>query len=95
MKTFYLLRSEDVHNNSGTGVVAEGIVFDNKMVALTWLTPHPTVTVFHDVMTVKLLHGHGGKTELILEGKHSKFDWCRQEVRKKKIAAKRKIRRAK
>jgi len=46
MKKFYLLRHEDVHNNSGTGIVAEGVIFDNGMGAMTWLTDEPTVTTF-------------------------------------------------
>ena len=84
MKTFYLLRHEDLHNNSGVGVVAEGIIFDSGMCAMTWLTDHPTVTVFDKITTVKDLHGHGGKTEVVIEGKHLKFDYCIEAARTKK-----------
>jgi len=81
MKTFYLLRHRDVHGNSGTGVVAEGIIFDSGMCAMTWLTEYKTVTVFDKITTVKKLHGHGTLTEVIIEDKSKKFDFCKQEAR--------------
>ena len=88
MRKFYLLRHEDVHNNSGTGVVAEGVIFDNGMGALTWLTDEPTVTTFvRGVRGVKRLHGHDGKTEVIIEGVKKdakKFENCQDAVRTKK-----------
>lgn len=88
MRKFYLLRHEDVHNNSGTGVVAEGVIFDNGMGALTWLTDEPTVTTFvRGVRGVKRLHGHDGKTEVIIEGvkrDSKKFEQCQDAVRTKK-----------
>lgn len=88
MRKFYLLRHEDVHNNSGTGVVAEGVIFDNGMGALTWLTDEPTVTTFvRGVRGVKRLHGHDGKTEVIIEGVKKdavKFECCQDVVRTNK-----------
>lgn len=88
MRKFYLLRHEDLHQNSGTGVVAEGVIFDNGMGALTWLTDEPTVTTFvRGVRGVKRLHGHDGKTEVIIEGVKKdakKFEHCQDAVRTKK-----------
>src|SRR5690348_12417956 len=84
MKTFYLLRHEDVHGNSGTGVVAEGIIFDSGMCAMTWLSDIPTVTNFRRIQDVVKLHGHDGKTEIIIEGnrRHAKaFERCKTIVR--------------
>ena len=37
MKIFYLKREEDESGISGTGRVAQGFVFDNGKVAVTWL----------------------------------------------------------
>lgn len=92
MKKFYLLRHEDLHKNSGLGVVAEGVIFDNNMGALTWLTDEPTMTAFvHGIQSVKKLHGHGGTTEIIIEGvkKDLKlFEQCQDTVRS--LKAKRK-----
>jgi hypothetical protein len=87
MKKFYLLRHEDVHNNSGVGVVAEGIVFDNGMASMTWLTKYKTVTTFESITVVKKLHGHDGKTQVVIEGNRKDvalFEYCMVEARKKK-----------
>jgi hypothetical protein len=80
MKCFYLVRHVDVNGLSGTGVVAEGIIFDSKMCAMTWLTEYPTVTVFPNITVVKKLHGHEGATEVIIEGKSKKFEECKQKL---------------
>lgn len=84
MRRFYLLRHEDLHNNSGTGVVAEGIVFDDGTGSFTWLTPIKTITNFWRIKEIRDLHGHNGKTEIIIEGKNKKFEECQQIVRMKK-----------
>ena len=72
MKMFYLNRVEDESGKSGTGRVAQGFVFDNGKVALTWLSDHPSVTVYDTLGEVRALHGHEGKTEVIMEP-----DWKR------------------
>ena len=77
-KTFYLHRTEDESGVSGTGRIAQGIIFDNGKVAMTWLSEHPSVTVYDNIGEVKAIHGHEGKTEVIMEQ-----DWKRsfQEVK--------------
>lgn len=72
MKVFYLHRKEDESGISGTGRIAQGIVFDNGKVALTWLSQHPTVTVYDNLGEVRAIHGHSGKTEVSMEP-----DWKR------------------
>jgi len=72
MKVFYLHRKEDESGISGTGRIAQGIVFDNGKVALTWLSAHPTVTVYDNLGEVRAIHGHSGKTEVQME-----LDWKR------------------
>jgi len=67
MKMFYLKRAEDESGVSGTGRVAQGFVFDNGKVAVTWLSEHPSVTVYDNIGEVTAIHGHGGKTELVME----------------------------
>lgn len=80
MRKFYLLRHEDVNGNSGTGVVAEGVIFDDGTGAYTWLTKMKTVTTFWKIADVKAMHSHGGKTEVIIEGS-KKFEECNQCAR--------------
>lgn len=87
MKTFYLLRHEDVNGNSGTGVVAEGVIFDNGQAAMTWLTEFNTVTVFAKVADIKKLHSHEGKTEVVVENVKKdakKFEMCKELAKLKK-----------
>ena len=91
MKNFYLLRHEDVHGHSGLGVVAEGTIFDNGMVAMTWLSKWDTVTMFKSIQAVNDLHSHEGRTEIIVEGRRghiNKFAKCRELAREKKSAMK-------
>lgn len=91
MKRFYLLRHEDLHSNSGIGVVAEGVIFDDGTGAFTWLTPIKTVTTFWKIGEVKKLHGHEGRTEVIIEGKDKRFDYCQEQAKIKKDIADRKV----
>jgi hypothetical protein len=82
-----MLRHHEIHGNSGTGVVAEGIIFDTGDGAFTWLTPHKTVTVFDSIRTIKALHSHGDMTEIVIEGTRGKvelFDQCKADAALKK-----------
>lgn len=67
MKVFYLKRNEDESGVSGTGRVAQGFIFDNGKVAITWLSEHPSVTIYDNIGEVHAIHGHGGKTEVVME----------------------------
>ena len=84
MKKFYMLRHEDISGNSGTGVVAEGIIFDDGTGAMTWLSSIKTVTTFWKISDIKKMHGHEGKTEIIIEGA-KKFIECQEKVKEIKI----------
>jgi hypothetical protein len=72
MRKFYLLRHEDVNGYSGTGVVAEGVIFDDGTGAFTWLTSMKTVTTFWKMADIRKMHGHNGKTEVVIEGSNKK-----------------------
>jgi len=67
MKIFYLKRDEDESGVSGTGRVAQGFIFDNGKVAVSWLSEHPSVTIYDNIGEVHAIHGHGGKTEVVME----------------------------
>jgi len=92
MKAFYLLRHEDVHSNSGTGVVAEGVIFWDGTGCFTWLTHEKTVTTFTSIQTIRRLHSHGGRTEVIVEGGSKKnaarFAECRDAAQLRKLQLK-------
>ena len=65
-RLFRLLRLEDETGLSGTGPVAEGVLFDNGKVAVGWGGQQgvPSVAVFDSIEQVEKIHGHGGKTRV-------------------------------
>lgn len=65
MRTFHLDRLEDETGVSGTGTIAQGVVFDTGMVAMAWLTAVSSIAIYPDLQSVMHIHGHGGKTRLI------------------------------
>jgi len=67
MRLFYLQRDVDATGVSGCGRVAQGVVFDNGKVAITWLTKHTSIAVYDDIDTVIAIHGHDGSTRV---------EWC-------------------
>ena len=67
MKIFYLNITEDESGIYGTGRVAQGFIFDNGKVCVTWLSEHPSVTVYDNIGEVRAIHGHAGKTEIVME----------------------------
>lgn len=67
MRRFELHRDEDPTGVSGTGVVAEGVAFEDGPVVVRWLSAFPTSVVFHDrgVESLIAVHGHGGRTRIV------------------------------
>jgi len=67
IQTFHLLRLEDESGVSGTGWVAEGAVFSNGWVALTWLGETPSLNFYPSIEAVEAIHGHGGATRIVFD----------------------------
>jgi hypothetical protein len=65
MRRFYLERAEDASGVSGTGIVAEGVVFTTGYVALTWLTHLQCNSFYHSVDVMLKIHGHHGRTRIV------------------------------
>jgi hypothetical protein len=68
VRRFYLQRDEDPSGVSGTGRVAEGVEFDSGWVALHFdprLKGVKTIYPYRDIADMYLLHGHGGKTQIV------------------------------
>jgi len=64
-RRFELIRHEDETGISGTGKIAEGVVFSSGKCALAWTVKDiPSVTIYDSVGQVVTIHGHDGKTEL-------------------------------
>lgn len=64
MQRFLLIRSEDPSGCSGTGVVAEGVVWSAGHVNLNWLVEPFSESRFPSVDALLRVHGHGGRTVL-------------------------------
>ncbi len=70
MKPFLMIRTEDETGISGTGVVAEGVVFLDGTVVIRWQTrnAHHSTVVWGSIEDVLAIHGHNGKTQLHFYG---------------------------
>src|SRR4051812_45064871 len=66
MKLFHFYRVEDQSGVSGTGPVVEGVQFTNGWCALRWVSPKSSICFYRSLEDVKAIHGHGGKTEIVL-----------------------------
>lgn len=69
MRTFHMVRTEDISGNTGTGIVAEGVVLSNgKAVVSFFPTPQMPVSnviVFDSVYEAERVHSHGGRTRIV------------------------------
>lgn len=65
MRTFNLVRETDVSGVSGTGTVAEGVVFSDGTAAMRWLTEFASTAVYANIEQLEAIHGHGGATRVI------------------------------
>ena len=72
MKEFYLYRKADESGISGTGRVAQGVVFDDGRTVVVWLGETSSVNIYATLGDVKTVHGHEGRTEVRMEP-----DWKR------------------
>lgn len=65
MRRFVLRRDVDVSGVSGTGVVAQGVEFDDGTVAMRWLTAHRSTVFWADIVDAMTVHGHDDASKLI------------------------------
>lgn len=64
MKRFVFVRDEDVSGVSGTGQVAEGVVFTDGKVAIRWRGPVASTVVWDSIEDALQIHGHDGRTRV-------------------------------
>lgn len=65
IKTFVLRRIEDISGISGTGDVAEGVMFSNGKCVLSWTTEHQSIAIYDSLKELEAIHGHNGSTEVV------------------------------
>lgn len=75
-RRFFLLRHQDVSGISGTGIVAEGILFADLTAAVHWRGQWPSTTVWPSLDAMMAVHGHGGLTEILFVDKDALLEHC-------------------
>lgn len=62
MKIFYLNRKVDIVGVSGTGRVAQGVIFEDGKVVMQWMTGIKSIVIHESIENVKKIHCHDGNT---------------------------------
>lgn len=64
-RRFILYRDTDVSGVSGTGIVAEGVVFSNGRAVIHWIVgEHRSTVIWESIESVDAIHGHNGATRI-------------------------------
>jgi len=70
MRRFVMRRDEDVSGTSGTGDVAEGVVFSNGTVSMAWMSHLQSCAYYQSLTVLEAIHGHQGKTHIVFVDSH-------------------------
>lgn len=65
LRTFEFHRDADVSGVSGTGVVADGVTFDDGVTVVRWRGERRSTVVWPSVEDAIAVHGHDGATRLV------------------------------
>lgn len=72
MQRFRLHRFIDDTGYSGTGDVAEGVVFSSGKVCIQWKRDIKSIGIYDSIEDLLKVHGHGGKTVVEFIDRHSR-----------------------
>jgi len=67
MKTFHLNRIKDVSGISGTGIVANGVEFNDGKCVISWFGPIHSIEIFNSIHEIDAIHGHKGATLVVYD----------------------------
>ncbi len=66
MRRFVLQRWTDVSGVSGTGIIAEGVVFSDGSAVVHWIaSEYHSIVIWPSMEGLIAIHGHGGTTEIV------------------------------
>ena len=84
LRRFELHRDVDVTGVSGTGTVAEGVVFSDGVVCLHWVGDWPSSVVHYErgMAAVEVIHGHDGRTRIVWLDAEPGGDYTMDDARK-------------
>lgn len=60
LKQFYILREEDPSGVSGTGIIAQGVIFPSGKVVMEWCTTHTSIGIYESIDKIQMVHAHKG-----------------------------------
>lgn len=63
-RRFQLHRLKDISGVSGVGIVAYGVEFSDRVVAIHWCGRRSTTAVWNNIQDLMDVHGHEGSTVL-------------------------------
>lgn len=75
---FYLSRHEDPTGISGTGVIADGVIWQDGSVTLKWLGPHTSEVSWRSLRDVVAIHGHAGSTSVVFRDDEDGYPYHEQ-----------------
>ena len=64
-RRFHLQRDTDITGVSGTGRVADGILWPDGTVSIRWTGSMPSTVFWHSIANALHVHGHGGHTTIV------------------------------
>jgi hypothetical protein len=64
-RVFTLVRDQDVTGISGTGTVADGVVWPDGTVSIRWRGDRPSIVFWDSLDHAEAIHGHGGATQIV------------------------------
>jgi hypothetical protein len=67
MRKFHFERTTDASGVSGTGIVAEGVIFENNHVVVYWFGMHSSINIYSSIEDVIYIHGHMGSTKIVFD----------------------------
>lgn len=65
VRVFWLQRDHDVSGVSGTGTVADGVLWPDGAVTIRWRGPRPSTVNWQSLDDAEHVHGHGGATRIV------------------------------
>lgn len=66
-RLFHLQRNQDVSGVSGTGHVADGVIWPDGTATVRWCGDRPSTVHWDHIGHAKAVHGHGGATQIVLD----------------------------
>ena len=91
IKVGHIFRREDESGISGTGRVAEWVEYSDGEVVVHWLSHTPSTNHYRNMKQVDAVHGHSGKTEIVVDWEEPKLDPS-EEIVDEELAEKSKTR---